>query len=50
MLQVHECVVCDKVFRTARALQRHEAGATHQRQLNVLRLQLQAEDGLAIDG
>ena len=49
-LQVHECVVCDKVFRTARALQRHTGSATHARQLVALKLQLHAEESLAIDG
>ena len=44
-----ECIVCDKLFKTQRALKKHEGGTNHHRRLKMLRLELQAQEALAID-
>jgi hypothetical protein len=48
-LQAHECIVCDRTFKTERALRRHEGGQGHQLQLRELKLQMHVEDALVIE-
>lgn len=50
-MQVFECLVCDKVYKSAKALANHEASKKHKEQLKKFKRMMQAEDcldGLAI--
>eukprot|EP00892_Ulva_mutabilis_P000320 jgi/Ulvmu1/10289/UM060_0091.1 len=47
--QEHECVVCNKVYRSEKALANHEASKKHKEALKKLKRMMRAED-VALDG
>ena len=44
--QVFECVVCDKMYKSEKALSNHEASKKHKEQLKQFKKMMHAEDAM----
>jgi uncharacterized C2H2 Zn-finger protein len=47
-VQMYECVVCDKLYKSEKALQNHEASKKHKEQLKKLKRMMKDEDSLCV--
>jgi hypothetical protein len=47
-VQMYECVVCDKLYKSEKALQNHEASKKHKEQMKKFKRMMKEEDGLCV--
>lgn len=48
-MQMFECIVCDKLYKSEKALRNHEASKKHKEQLKRMKRVMRSEDGLGIE-
>lgn len=49
LLQMFECIVCDKLYKSEKALKNHEASKKHKEQLKKFKQMMKDEDKLNLD-
>jgi DnaJ homolog subfamily A member 5 len=49
LLQMFECIVCDKLYKSRMALKNHELSKKHKEQLKKLKRMMKDEDKLNLD-